>query len=370
MNNNPNLINQIKQRYLRGNNIKIFFATLFTVLLITASLGYMLFAVNIVTTDTVVNNITVRPETELAEIPAVPAPAYNTVSEFVVDPANRLSAETVKTIADMNYKLNDYSIGAEIYVVIVNGERNISAQDKAAELFKDYNVSNNGVMIYYSIPYDYGMEVGSDIYNGVERDINNIFNFDVERYFSNGEYDSSVWALVSSLMKFYETTYNITTNYYMPDTGYYSAPQAQGNTAYYTESSVSYSFGAVFNAVIIILLIIAIIVIFSRGYSRGYRHVYYTPRRGFWSGFGWGMFAGSRHRHHHHHRPPMQFRTPTPPKTPQRPKNTSWGSPSGRGKSGGGFSRGGSSGRGSSGGGFGRGSSGRGGSGGGFGRRK
>ena len=364
VNTNPNLINQIKQRYLRGNNIKIFFATLFTALLIMGSLGYIFFTFN-----TSTNSGTTTEIIEIPLLPAVPEQPNANVG-YVIDNAHKLNSETIKYINELNSNLYT-SIGAEIYVVIENGDKNTSAEKKADEFFNKYNVSNNGVVVYYSIPHDYGISVGTDIYSGVERNINTIFSDSVENYFSTGNYNDSVILLVESLYVFYETNYNIHIN--SSPAAPYSLQSEPANTVYI--ANVDYNLGGIIRIALIILFIIVLVSVFSkRRQPRHYRNVYYTPRSGFWGGFGLGLFSGGIFRHHHHHMPRMhggmKFKAP-PPKAPPRPNNSSWGRPSGKSSSSGSFGRSSSfksSGRGSSGGSFGR--SGRGSSGGSFGRKK
>ena len=378
-NSNPNLVNQIKQRYLRGNNIKICLATIFTVMLIVGSLSYMLFAVNV--SDTRVENIAITEAVQEAPIhaydnsgaiPDIP-PSYT--SSYVFDNAGKLSSETINTIHQEVSKLYK-SMGAEIYVVIENGERNESAEKLAETFFEDQNVTNNGVVIYYSIPYDYTILPGIDIYDGVEREIDNIFNNDVESYFSRGNYDNSVLSMVKALLHFYETNYNYNADvagavdvpyYYDYDYSY-----VDGEIYDYTYETSAFT-GLMLLIPIIFGIILVVVILSGRRNRAPYNHVYYTPRSGFWGGLGLGLFGGSRYRHRHHR--PMHFHTPP------RSDNRSWGSPKSGGSSSGGFSRGSSggsfssssrsssSGRGSSGGGFSRSSSsssGRGSSGGSF----
>ena len=369
-NNNPNLVNQIKQRYLRGNNIKIFLATIFTVIVIVGSLSYMLFAVNV--SDTRVENIAMTEVVQESPIHAIPDIPPSYTSSYVIDNAGKLSSETINTIHQEVSKLYK-SMGAEIYVVIENGERNESAEKLAEIFFEDQNVTNNGAVIYYSIPYDYTILPGIDIYDGIEREIDNIFNNDVESYFSRGNYDNSVLSMVKALLHFYETNYNYNANvsggidvpyYYDYDNSYV----VDGEIYDYTYESSAFA-GLMLLLPIIFGIILIVVILSGRRNRAHYNHVYYTPHSGFWGGLGLGLFGGSRYRRRYHR--PMHFHTP--PSHGERswgsPKNKnnwgSWGNSSGRGSSGGGFSN--SNGRGSSGSGFSS-SSGRGSSGGGFSR--
>lgn len=394
INNNPNLVNQIKERYLRGNNIKIFFATLFTVAVIAAAVAYSLFAWN---TSSSSNTLIIEQ--------AINEPVADVGNYYVRDWGNKLNSDTIHKIEAINNSL--YSqIGAELFVVVETGDRNTSAQKAADEFFSNYNVSNKGVVIYYSIPYDYGISVGSDIYSGVEKNIDSIFNNAVESNFDKGSYNDSVMAMVNGLVGFYEKEYNVAVSYSTPNDSNsivieqpvqpaQPARPVQPERPVVASPEYSYSYYTGTYAANImflmgIIVVIALIVLFAgRRHVRPYRNVYYTPRPSFWSGFGLGLFGGRFHRHHryrnNHMHNNMRFGAPPPPPRhnppPPRPNNTKWGGSSGgsfgrggssgRGSSGGSFGRGGSGGRGSSGGSFGRGgSSGRGSSGGSFGRRK
>ncbi|MCL2771902.1 MAG: TPM domain-containing protein [Oscillospiraceae bacterium] len=341
---------QIKDKYIRGNKIKLNIAKIATVIMIIAAVLLSVF---------VLSNSSVKAK-----------------SSWVYDKSKILSDSTINTINSKNGDLYKTS-GAEIVVVVEkDSSSNKDLPKRAEKLFKDYKVGDNGILFVTAIPdeksgigkaigdaidsifgstrYSYAYYIGRNVDYSLDSQIDSIFSDNFQSDYNSGNYNGAVLNTFNALYDYFAnnnagTTYSTAnagyTTYHNNSYGYPSAP----NYNYVTVSHFGgYGLFAILPTLMVIAFIVFIIYIFTRRRGPGARRVYRSGSP-FWFGLGLGGLGGllggmfrrnNMFRNNWNNMGGMRGRT-----------NNNWanlfgGRSSSGGRSGGGFRNSGSSGRG------------------------
>ena len=336
---------KIKDKYVRGNKIKLNIAKIVTVIMI---IGAVLLSVFLVSKS-----------------------AGKAKLSWVYDNPKILSDSAISAINSKNSDLYK-STGVEIVVAVEKDSgSNKDLPKRAEKLFKDYKVSDSGMLFITAIPdeksgigkaigdainsilgenkYSYAYYIGRNVDYSLDSQIDSIFSSNFQGSYDKGDYNGAVLNAFNAL-------YNYFTN---PGNG--TGANASGSTTYYNNSSAHsspvpsdynynytiYSSGASYYRVLELIGIIAfigvMIYIFTRRRGPGVNRVYRSGSP-FWfglGGFGLGSLLGGMFRRNNIFRGGMRG----------RPNNNNWnnffgGGSSSGGRSGGGFRNSGGSGRG------------------------
>lgn len=310
MNNNTNIdtggvINEdaVKEKYLRGNKAKLQAAKTATVLMIIAAILFSWFVYGV---------------------------PVNTVSKkWVYDKDGILNDITINAINSKNAALFNQT-GSEIVVVVEkDSSSNANLPKRAEKLFKDYKVSDTGVLFIVAVPtkdttpggvigqivdsvkeavgynrYSYAYQIGRNVNYSLDSQIDGMFNDNFKTDYNSGNYNAAVMDAFNALANYFEQYYNLN-----PSSGgsvttsannYNSAgnthvnqtvPAAPFSTTAAAASSSSVNISSIF--VVFFVLILAVVLVGKLGRRvRGINRGVYTKPSWFGTGLGLGLGLG------------------------------------------------------------------------------
>ena len=253
----------------------------------------------------------------LVMVCAVPSFALVGKSEsfYVADYADVLSDTLEERIVAFNGELEYYCSGSQLVVVSVDYLDGLYSDEYAMTLFNDWGVGsrdqNNGTLLLLCpnenkawLTYGAGLEGAL-----TSSRVNDLFDSVFWDPFDAGDYETAVSNMVSELIAFYSSYYNVSSEMLDPssyqDGGY---DYDDGGYEPYDSYDYTYSSGSGMRSVIFLLIVILIIYLLirradRRRYQRYCNVMGYGIRPYHW----WYLFWG----------PHLRWHDPTPPRPPR-----------------------------------------------------